>query len=71
MANFRPREDDRKLVRVEGRDDIGEFIDRGHNVGTLQGIYCVGVHFPKDGLCAYYASDRVTYVVADGTPTSA
>ncbi|WP_284982367.1 hypothetical protein [Arthrobacter sp. efr-133-TYG-118] len=70
MANFRTREEDRKLVRVEGREDIGEIIDRGHNVGTLQGIYCVGVHFPKDGLCAYYAIDRVTYVTADGTPTS-
>jgi hypothetical protein len=65
MEDFRTREEDRKLVRVEGRDDIGEIIDGGHNVGTLQGIYCVGVHFPKDGLCAYYASDRVIYVSAD------
>lgn len=69
MADFKTREEDRKLVRVEGREDIGEIIDRGHNVGKLPAIYCVGVHFPRDGLCAYYASDRVIYVAADGTPT--
>jgi hypothetical protein len=62
MTTFRTPKHSRQLVKVEGRDDIGEIVDGGYNVGSVTSIYCVGVHFPKDGLCAYYAKDRVTHL---------
>lgn len=56
---FRTHGDNRQLVHVDGRSDVGEIVSEGYNVGN---VYCVGVHFPADGLCAYYAKDRVRYV---------
>lgn len=52
----------RKYVTVPGRTDIGEVVVGGMNFGSLHSIYAVGVHFPLDGMCAYYDSNRVTYV---------
>lgn len=49
-------------VRVPGRDDIGELIDGGKNFGTNPSIYCVGIHFPTTGECAYYDKSRIEYV---------
>lgn len=62
MTNFITPENKRKLVKVIGREDVGEIVHGGHNFGSLGAVYCVGVHFPLDGFCGYYSADRVTYV---------
>lgn len=59
---FKVPDNKRRYVKVPGRDDVGEVLTSGHNFGSLHHIYTVGVHFPLDGLCAYYDSARVTYV---------
>ena len=46
----------RTRVRVPEREEVGEIVDPGKNIGWL---YCVGVHFPGTGEVAYYARDRV------------
>lgn len=51
-----------RLVRVEGRDDLGQVVESGHNFGDRGTIRCVGLYFPLDGLCAYYAVNKVTFV---------
>lgn len=66
MSEYKTPHQTRRLVRVEGRDDVGEIIDRGHNFVSASPIYCIRVHFPKDGLCAYYDSKRVTIVESGG-----
>lgn len=53
----RPRQ-----VRVTGRDDIGEVINEGKNLGSSFNVYAVMVHFPSSGECVYYDSARVTSV---------
>jgi len=45
-----------RRVHVAGRDDIGEVIDEGKNLGNM---YCVGVHFPTTGEVVYYDKTRV------------
>lgn len=60
--NFLSPEQQRKYVTVPGRKDVGEVMDGGKNFGSGNSVYTVGVHFPLDGLCAYYHADRVTYV---------
>ena len=49
-----------RRVRVEGRDDVGEVIHEGVNLGSpIFNVYCVCVHFPATGECAYYDKNRV------------
>lgn len=62
MKNYLTPENERQLVKVEGRDDLGEIVHGGHNFGSIRSIYCVGIHFPKDGFCGYYDINRVTYL---------
>lgn len=62
MSEFITPEQDRKLVKVIGREDIGEVVHGGHNFGSMTAVYCVGIHFPSDGFCGYYDSRRVTYL---------
>jgi hypothetical protein len=50
-----------RRVRVPGRDDVGEVINEGTNIGAAdKNIYCVAVHFPLTGEVVYYDKDRVT-----------
>ena len=56
MADFLTHGANRRLVRVDGRPDVGEVVQHGFNMGSA---YVLGIHFPKDGLCAYYAQSRV------------
>lgn len=49
-------------VRVTGRDDMGELIDEDRNFGTNPSIYCIGIHFPSTGECAYYDKSRIEHV---------
>jgi hypothetical protein len=52
-----------RRVRVSGRDDVGEVISEGVNMGKPDwNVYCVVVHFPTTGECAYYAKESVTTV---------
>ncbi|MDQ1684132.1 MAG: hypothetical protein QOC82_869 [Frankiaceae bacterium] len=51
-----------RLVRVTGRDDLGEVVDEGKNIGSVKNLYCVGVHFPATGEVIYYESSRVDTV---------
>jgi hypothetical protein len=44
-----------RKVRVEGRDEIGEVIDEGVNIGDT---YCVVVHFRSTGECTHFVKDR-------------
>ncbi|HJP68954.1 MAG TPA: hypothetical protein VJ846_08650 [Sphingomicrobium sp.] len=46
----------RQRVSVPGRDDVGEVVDGGRNIGD---IYCVAVYFPETGEVAYYEKTRV------------
>jgi hypothetical protein len=52
----------RKLVKVIGREELGEVVHGGHNFGALSNVYCVGVRFPSDGFCGYYDTNMVTFV---------
>ena len=49
-------------MRVVGRDEIGEVIDEGKNIGSATTLYCVGVYFPSSGEVAYYEKTRVETV---------
>lgn len=52
-----------KRVRVPGRDDVGEVIDGGKNLGNPRyNMYCIGIHFPDTGEVVYYDSKRVEYI---------
>jgi hypothetical protein len=53
-----------ELVRVWGREDVGEIIDPGRVIGHAFRILCVGVHFPETGEVAYFDITRVTPVAA-------
>ncbi len=49
-----------RRVLVPGRDDVGEVINEGTNIGAAdKNIYCVAVHFPLTGEVVYYDKDRV------------
>lgn len=48
-----------RVVRVTGREDLGEVVDEGKNIGSAKHLYCVGVHFPSTGEVVYYESSRV------------
>lgn len=56
-----------RRVRVPSRDDIGEVVFDGVNIGTA---YCVAVHFPTTGEVVYYLKDRVTTVEAGSAESS-
>jgi hypothetical protein len=62
MIGLRAPQQPARRVRVPGREDLGEVLESGHNFGDTRSIRCVGVHFPLDGLCAYYAVDKVTFI---------
>ena len=62
MTELRVEQAPTRMVRVKGREDLGEVLEGGHNFGDTRTIRCVGVHFPLDGLCAYYAVDKVTFI---------
>lgn len=51
-----------RRVRVEGRDEVGEVINEGKNLGSSFNIYAVMVHFPSTGECVYYDKSRVQTV---------
>jgi len=38
-----------KHVRVRDRDDIGDVIQWGKNLGSNPAIYCAVIYFPGDG----------------------
>lgn len=54
-----------RRVRVPGRDNIGEVISEGVNLGTDPAIYCVVVHFPSTGEVLHYDKSRVQTVEPD------
>ncbi|QOT19446.1 hypothetical protein [Paenarthrobacter sp. YJN-5] len=47
-----------RLVRVEGREDVGEIVGT-INFGNTRTIRCHEVYFEADGLCAVYATSKV------------
>ena len=51
-----PAASGRRRVRVPGREEIGEVVQGGKNVGS---VYCVAVYFPSTGECVYYEQSRV------------
>jgi hypothetical protein len=51
-----------KLVKVPDREDAGEVIQWGKNVGSRPAIYCAVIHFPETGECRFYDVRRVTRV---------
>jgi hypothetical protein len=67
LNGFRVPANERQLVRVEGREDVGEILSLGVNVGSSHSVYCVAIHFPTTGECAYYAKDRVNFVDTETT----
>lgn len=68
IEKFGPEKCQPQHVTVPGRTDIGEVVEPGKNFGFPKSVPIVSVHFPLDGLCAYYHADRVTYV--DGPDAS-
>lgn len=66
MSHYMTPENKRQLVKVIGREDVGEIVHGGHNFGSVSPVYCVGVHFPSDGFCGYYDKTKVTYLDASG-----
>lgn len=52
-----------RRVRVPNRDDIGEVVNEGINIGFT---YCVAIHFPSTGEVLHYVKERVTTVEDDG-----
>jgi hypothetical protein len=51
-----------RRVRVVGREEIGEVINEGKNLGSSFNVYAVMVHFPSSGECVYYDKSRVSDV---------
>lgn len=52
-----------RRVKVRDRDDIGEVIDEGKNLGAGRAhVYCVAVHFPNTGEVRFYDKSTVTTV---------
>lgn len=49
-----------KYVRVPDRDDVGQVIQWGKNVGVDPAIYCAVIYFPLTGECRFYERDRLT-----------
>jgi hypothetical protein len=49
-------------VRVPNREEVGEVVDPGKNIGGGIGMYCVAVHFPSTGEVIYYDKNRVEYI---------
>ena len=56
-----------RRVRVLNRDDIGEIVFDGVNIGNA---FCVAVHFPNTGEVLYYLKDRVTTIEAGSSEPS-
>jgi hypothetical protein len=52
----------RQHVRVPNRDEVGEVVDPGKNIGLGTCMYCVAVHFPSTGEVIYYDKSRVEYI---------
>lgn len=49
-------------VKVPDRDDAGQVIQAGKNVGSNPAIYCSVIYFPETGECRYYDIRKVTRV---------
>jgi hypothetical protein len=50
---------------VADREDIGEVISEGVNMGATHQLYCVAVHFPATGEVRHYVKDRVATVATN------
>ena len=50
------------LVRVPDREDVGQVLQWGKNLGTNPSVYCAVVYFPTTGECRFYDIKRVTRV---------
>ena len=51
-----------KDVKVRDREDIGDVIQWGKNLGTTPAIRCAVIYFPETGECRFYAVDQLTRV---------
>lgn len=51
-----------KRVTVRGRDDVGEVIQWGKNLGSSPAIYCAVTYFPETGECRYYDVEKLSRV---------
>lgn len=49
-----------KRVKVRDRDDLGEVIQWGKNLGSNPAIYCAVIYFPETGECRFYDIDKLT-----------
>jgi hypothetical protein len=47
---------------VPGREDIGEVIQWGKNLGSYPAIYCAVIYFPDTGECRFYNIEKLTPV---------
>ncbi|WP_385897698.1 hypothetical protein [Tessaracoccus sp. O5.2] len=47
---------------MRDRDDIGDVIQWGKNLGSNPAIYCAVIYFPETGECRFYAIDQVSRV---------
>ena len=51
-----------KHVKVPGRDDVGQVIQWGKNLGSNPAIYCAVIYFPETGECRFYDIGKLTRV---------
>lgn len=51
-----------KRVTVAGRDDVGEVIQWGKNLGSNPAIFCAVIYFPETGECRFYDVKKLTRV---------
>ena len=51
-----PRGSGPQWAKVKDRDDVGEVIQRGRNIGDVS---CVAIHFPATGEVRFYASGAI------------
>lgn len=51
-----------KRVKVIGREDIGDVIQWGKNVGASPAIYCAVIYFQETGECVFYDVRRLIRV---------
>src|SRR5690242_4257183 len=49
-------------VNVPDRDDVGQVIQWGKNLGSNPAIYCAVIYFPATGECRFYDIKKVTRV---------
>ena len=53
-------EDFPRWVRVSDREDVGEVIQPGKNLGSTRSVYCYVIYFPDTGECRFYNARRIT-----------